>query len=473
MISLSFPLFLPSLLLSLALLAFLFRRFGPVVPGVAGGAITLLGVWLAGEVPANGLKPFIDGLVVVDWQAEVMRHGLSLQLLPHSRPILTLILLLTGAALLLAASVNQGREFPALALLLAAGYSLLLLLTDAPVNPLLIVPAFLALLSALGVFVLQGNRLGDTLGALRSLLPPMVAFPLFILASWHIDSLAINPQDSLAGAEAARLLALGLLLLLAPAPFHSAGPATAESAPPLATALLLLLYQAITLMLVFRSTLLFPVVVASSPLSLWLSVAGLVTAIWGGVAAAGTSHPGRLWGYALLHDWGLILLMLAAPDESKWSLILFLFALRAIGALAGATGLAYIHSATGSLKPAHLRGVGRALPWSTSAYILASLGMAGFPLSAGFAGHWAALQTVALNDWRVAAAVLLASAGVVVGYVRLIRIFYNPDPWGFLPAERLHRTLIAVAAIVAVSGVALAPQLLSGPVDWMLTAFRG
>lgn len=467
------PLFVPGLLLLLALLAYLFRHFGAVVPALAGGAMALLGLWVAGEMPTGGVKPVLDSLLQVDFQAVVMRNDLSLQLLPHTGPILALILFLAAAALLLSASVGQGRHFPSFVLLLTAGYALLLLLTEAPVNPLLIAPGFLALLSGLGVFILQGNRLGKSLGTLRSLLPPVMAFPLFILASWHIDSLAINPQDSLAGTQAAGLLAFGLLLLLAPAPFHNAGPATAENAPPLATALLLLLYQALGLLLVFRSTVLFPAILADSPLGFWLSAAGLLTALWGGIAAAGTSHPGRLWGYALLHDWGLILLMLAAPDGNKWSLIVFLFILRAIGSLAGATGLAYLYAAVGSLTPGPLRGVGRALPWSTSAYILASLGMAGFPLSAGFTGHWAALQTVALNDWRVATVVLLASGGVVVGYVRLIRILYDAQSAGTLPTERTHRALIAVGMILAVSSFALAPQLLSGPVNWLLVSFRG
>ncbi len=473
MSTLPFPLFLPAVLLLLALLAYLFRRMEQVTSAVSGLVVGGLAFWLLGDLPTDGLVRLLGTPVQVDMRAVVMRYDLLFHLMPSAAPILALTLFLTATALLLNASAGQGRSFTPFALLLACGYALLLLLADAPISPELLLPGFLALLAALGVYMLQAGQLGQTHGPLRSLLPPLLAFPLFILASWHIDSLALNPQDSLAGAAAARFLALGLLLLLAPVPFHSAGPAIAENAPPIAVALLSLLYQLAALTLLFHITTLYPFVAELSGQNLWLTAAGLITAVWGGLAAVGCSHPGRLWSYAMLHDWGLILLMLAVPGESSWSLVLFLFALRIISVLAAAAGLAFLRDATGSLNPTPLRGAGRSAPWSTSAYVLGGLGLAGFPLSAGFTGHWAALQTVAANDWRVAAVVLLASGGVVVGFVRMIRILYDPQTPPSIPNERRHRGVIAITAILIVSGVAIAPQLLNGPIAWALMAFRG
>jgi len=470
---LPFPLFLPALLFLLALITYIFRQFEQTVSGLAGVAVGALALWLMGDAPADGLVRLLGPLVQLDMQAEVVRFGVTLHLTPAAVPILVLTLLLSAAALLLNASASQGRSFSPFALVVACGYSLLLLLTKAPVNPLLLAPTFLALLAGLGVYILQAGRLGQTLGALHWLLPPLLAFPLFILASWHLDSLAINPQDSLAGAAAARFLALGLLLLLAPVPFHSAGPAVAESAPPIAVALLLMLYQLAVLTLLLRLTTLYPFVMGISGLNLWLTAAGLLTAVWGGLAAAGSSHPGRLWGYALLHDWGLILLILAAPGESNWPLVIFLFGLRLISVLAGAAGLAYLRQAAGSLQSSSLRGIGRSIPWSTSAYILGSLGLAGFPLSAGFAGHWAALQTIAQTDWRIASIVLLASGGVVIGFVRLVRILYDPQGQPNATSERLLNALVAIGAIFVVSVAALSPQLFDLPIAWVLMAFRG
>lgn len=470
---LPFPLFLPFGLLLLALIAYLFRRMERMVSGLTGLITGILALWLLSDAPTEPMAQILGRLVQVDMRATIVRFDLTFHLTPTAVPFLGLTLLLTAVALLLNGLAGQGRSFPPFALALAWGYSLLLLLTDAPINPLLLTPAFLAVLTALGVYALQAGQLGGTLGPLRSLLPPLIAFPLFILASWHIDSLSINPQDTLAGAAAARFLAVGLLLLLAPVPLHSAGPALAENSPPIAVAFLLLLYQLAGLTLLLRLMALFPFIAENSSLSLWLTGAGLLTAVWGGVAAAGSSHPGRLWGYALLHDWGLILLMLAAPGNSGTALVIFLFGLRILSTLACAVGLANLRAAAGSLRSLGLRGIGRSLPWSTSAYVLGGLGLAGFPLSAGFTGHWAAIQTVAQTDWRVAAIVLVASGGIVVGFVRLIRILYDPRSLPTHSAEPLHNTLVALAAILVVSGAALSPQTFSGFVSWMMMAFHG
>lgn len=468
-----FPLFLPAILLLLTLLAYLFRRIEQATSALAALVVGGLALWLVADIPADGLTHLVGNVLAVDMQAEITRFDLTFTLASTAAPVLALTLSLTAASLLLNAATSQGRSFPPFALLLAGGYSTLLLLTDAPLNPVLLMPGFLALLTALGVYALQAGQLGQTFGPLRSLLPPLLAFPFFILASWHIDSLAINPQDSVAGAAAAQLMALGLLLLLAPVPFHSAGPAVAENAPPIAVALLGLLYQLAVLTLLYRAGALFPFVAELSSQNLWLTSAGLITALWGGLAAMGSSHPGRLWGYAMLHDWGLLLLMLAAPGEISWVLVLLLFGLRVISMLAAATGLAYLRVAAGTLDPSYLRGIGRVAPWSASAYILGGLGLAGFPLSAGFTGHWAALQTVAQTDWRVAGVVLLASGGVVVGYIRLIRILYDPQQTPQAPSERLVNGLIAIIAILLVSAAAVAPQLLDGPINWALMAFHG
>lgn len=470
---LPFPLVLPFGLLLLALIAYLFRRMEQIVSGLTGLFTGALALWLLGDASTESVVQILGRLVQVDMQATIVRFDLTLHLTPTVVPFLGLTLLLTAVALLLNGLAGQGRSFPPFALSLACGYCLLLLLTDAPINPLLLTPALLAVLTALGVYALQAGRLGGTLGPLRSLLPPLIAFPLFILASWHIDSLSINPQDTVAGVAAARFLGVGLLLLLAPVPLHSAGPALAENSPPIAVAFLLLLYQLACLTLLLRLTALFPFIGGNSALSLWLTGAGLLTAVWGGLAAAGASHPGRLWGYALLHDWGLILLMLAAPGNSGSALVIFLFGLRILSTLASALGLANLRQAAGSLQPSPMRGIGRALPWSTSAYILGGLGLAGFPLSAGFTGHWAALQTVAQTDWRVAAVVLIASGGIVVGFVRLIRILYDPRSLPTYRPEPLPNTLVALAAILVVSGAALSPQTFSGFVSWVMMAFHG
>lgn len=408
---------------------------------------------------------------MVDMGAPIERLGFTLRLEAGAIPMLTVMLFLTAAAFAIAASLSQGRSFVPFSLTLVAGYVAVTLLNTGPLAPPLIIPLFLAILAAIGVFVLQAGRLTTPAGPLRSMVPPLLAFPFFLIAPWYIEQIPLNPQDMSAAQAAAQLISLGLVMLLAPVPLHGALPAIAQSAPPVTTALLTLLGQLAALHLLFRTLATFEFVPQQAPLGLWLTWIGLITAVWGGVAALGATHAGRLWGYSALHDWGVILLVLAAPGSRGWSLVLFLFGLRVVSMLTAAAGLAVLEQHTGGLSLARVQGAGGRLPWNSAAFLLGGLGLAGFPLSAGFTGHWAALQIVAESDWRPAAVVLLASAGAIFGYVRLARALFGPLENRFLSREMPLNVLLALFVLLISIGLAVAPQLMDVPIGRALLSF--
>lgn len=459
-------------LLAAALVAFLFRaweRWTALGAALYTGGIAL---WLWWSFPRTSLQVFPVLPLGIDLGGAMRQFDFVLQLRAENLPIVVTALAMASVAFLLAALVYQGDAFVSGVLMILSGYIGLALFQRGPVEPVLLAPLLLALLTALSVFVLQGNRLGQTLGPLRSLLPPILAFPFFLPVAWYIEQVPLNPQDNEPFQIAGWLLTVGLLLLLAPAPLHSGLPSTAESASPVAMVLLTMLYQLTVLWLLYRAISQFSFVVELAPIELWLTIGGMVTAIWGGVAAVGTSHPGRLWGYALLHNWGVILLSLSVPGPQIWSLVLFLFAMRAISAFVAVAGLSQVREAAGRLDlSSHLQGIGSRLPWSSLALLLGGLGLAGFPLSAGFGGHWAALQVIAESDWRMAAVVLLASGGVVFGFVRMARLLFGPLVHESAAQEQKGGIAVSLASIVISVTVALSPQLLDGPITWALAAF--
>ena len=102
------------------------------------------------------------------------------------------------------------------------------------------------------------GRMTHPTGPLRSLIPPVVAFPFFLIAYWYAEQIPLNPQDVEFVRKASQALGLGMVLILAPVPLHGAQPATARYAPPVAAALLLLLYQMALLQLFFRVMALYP-----------------------------------------------------------------------------------------------------------------------------------------------------------------------------------------------------------------------
>ncbi len=188
------------------------------------------------------------------------------------------------------------------------------------------------------------------------------------------------------------------------------------------------------------------------------------------MAAIGATTAGQLWGYAALHDWGLIIVVLATPGVQSWTLVLFLFGLRVVSMFTAAAGLETLDQHLGRLDFASLRGVGSRMPWNSAAFLLGGLGLLGFPLSAGFAGHWSALQQMAALDWRPAAVVLLASGVAVFGFVRIARTMFDPQD-SLAPRERAASITVAIIALAVTITIGVAPQLLNTYVERALAAF--
>ena len=471
MIQLALPSFLFSLFLLAIVSSYILRRWERGVSLINGSVLSLVGV-LLWQYPLDApLISFPFAPVELDLRAGIWQYGFRLQLTQTNEPIVVIVLLLLGTGMLLTAAASQGRVFPPSMLLVGAGYIGIALMVDAPVSPVFLAPTFLAILMTVSVFPLQVGVEREALSPLRAMLPPILATPFVLLAAWNMEQLPLNPQDIRLAAGGAQLLGAGLLILLAPVPLHIAQPQLGESSPPIAMALTILLYQTLVLYLYFLATSSFPLLLNSTALNVWLSSTATITLVWGGVAAAAASHPGRLLGYAMLHDWGLILLLLAGSDEGSLPMVISLFALRILSAMSASAGLSQIRQAAGSLDAEDLHGIGARLPWSTAAFLLGSLGLAGFPLTAGFSGHWSAIQALAEGDWRFAAIVLIASGSVIFGFVRMVGIFFGRLTYPQLPRERPLGVFFSLMAILLVTGMAIAPQLFEGPLAKTLLAF--
>ncbi|MCB0072476.1 MAG: hypothetical protein KDE20_13500 [Caldilineaceae bacterium] len=468
---LSLPLLLIGGLLVLAAVTYLLRTWDRAVALVAAAllGVTALALWFMDlSVPVQTL-PLVGRSVGL--LAPLERLGFAMQLQAATAPVLAACFALTAVAFALAARVSQGHTFVPIALVLLAGYTGVITMVSAPLPPLLMAPLFLVGLSCVSAFILQAGRLQHPAGPLRLIVPPVLAFPLFVLAAWYLDQAPLNPQDTSMQVAAAQLIMLGMVLLLAPVPLHGAQPAAMQSAPPVVAALVLLLYQFTVVNLFFRLQSDYLFLTAYAPLATWFSLAGAATAVWGGIAAAGTNQAGRLWGYAALHDWGLLIMVMGIPGLPTLPLALFLLNLRAISMMTTAAGLSVLEQHAGGLEPRRLQGAGTRLPWNSAAVLLGGLGLAGFPLSAGFTGHWAAIQVIAGVNWRPAVIVLLASGGAIFGYIRLARVLFGPLENRALVRERPLSAFVAVAALLLAVGLAVAPQLLDQPIARALLGF--
>ena len=83
----------------------------------------------------------------------------------------------------------------------------------------------------------------------------------------------------------------------------------------------------------------------------------------------------------------------------------------------------------GSVELEDLRGLGRRMPWTMAAFVIAGLGLIGVPLTAGFISKWyLVLAALEQGRWLLAGLVLLASLIAVVYLWRVVETAYFQDP---------------------------------------------
>ncbi|MGW0735149.1 proton-conducting transporter transmembrane domain-containing protein [Streptomyces sp. NPDC002851] len=83
----------------------------------------------------------------------------------------------------------------------------------------------------------------------------------------------------------------------------------------------------------------------------------------------------------------------------------------------------------GSVRLSALAGLGRRMPWTFAAFVVAGLGLIGVPPSAGFVSKWALVAAmVERGQWLVLAAMLASSLIAVVYVGRIVEVAWFREP---------------------------------------------
>ena len=471
LLQLPFPALLLLAMLSAGGITWLLRRWHRPVAlasaAFAGSMAALL--WLVDFATPVWIMPVINQ--ALDLTAPLARMGYQLQLQSSTIAITALTLGISAIAFFLSARSRQQDAFVPLLWVISAGYVALSLIATATESPALVTPLYLLIINSVAIFALQGRRTLQNGANLRLLLPAMLATPLFLVAAWYVDQLPLNPQDQTFAQVASSLVSIGLLFLLAPFPLHGGRTAPAETAQPVAFTTILLLNDLALLATTARIVNSFDFIRQQIDLPVWLSSLGLLTALFAGLFTIGASHAGRMVALAALYDWGILLLALALPGTQSWTLVISLYTLRVVSIFTAATGLSALEQSAGTLELASLKGAANRLPWNTAAFLLGGLGLLGFPLSAGFSAHWAALLLYSEADWRPVLIVALASGPAIIAFMRAARILFGQLENRTLGREQPLSVMVAVLALAITIGLATAPQLLNTFLTRVLVAF--
>ncbi|HEX9115972.1 MAG TPA: proton-conducting transporter membrane subunit [Anaerolineae bacterium] len=419
--------------------------------GSLGGAVALWKLPLAGYTRLAG-RPVALG-------AAFSLQDLTLAITPAARTLLVFLLAVAAVTFILAWRTHQGRSFYPFGLALVALWA-----TVALIHPLTWAPLAFVLASIVAVFLIQAGRPGDTRGAWRQMLFPSLAAPLFLVAAWYIEQAPLNPDNTTPYRIAGWLLIAGFVLLLQPAPLHVAMPAVARQSPPVVAAFLWIGGQSTTLFLLQRFLVTYPWLATMVDSARWLLWFGVLTAVTGGVLAALQDRLGTFAGYAVVYDYGVLLVAMALSGSVGLSITIWLLLTRTVALLTLAAGAAMLRHHLESDRFAAIKGAASRLPWATSALIMGGFAVAGLPLSAQFASRWALLQLVAGSDTRWVVLLVLGGVGVLAGALRAGMACFGKLTGS--PVEREPMMLGLLAGLLVVTGLVLAlfPQVLAAPV---------
>ena len=182
-----------------------------------------------------------------------------------------------------------------------------------------------------------------------------------------------------------------------------------------------------------------------------LAIAGVVV---GSAVAVFQDHVKRLLAWSSIAQIGYMVLGLGlgtAAGATASILHLFNHALMKVALFLAVGNLVY---RTGSAALASLAGVGRNMPWTMGAFVVAAMSLVGVPLTAGFVSKWYLLRA-ALEEglWPIAVVILISSLLAAIYLWRVIGVAFferaGPDTVQAHAAEAPWTMVAPVVALAA------------------------
>jgi len=451
---------------------YVFRRWGTLSSLLSIGMTLALGITIL-ALPLGQVVEFWGRQIVMGGTVSFLGRELILE--DVDRVAIAFLYLTASGLFLLAWQVSPGT------LLFPVGFGMLSLLSGSLlIRPLIYAVLLVEIAVAASVFALQDEGGRPARGALQYLSVSLLALPGLLVIHWLMDRYALTPDNTALLDVSAVLLAFSFALLMGSVPFQTWLPSVAGDSDPLASAFLFTVNHAAVwfLLLAFLET--YPELIAGARFAPYASAAGMAMVLAGGVLAASQRRLGRLMGYGAVIDNGAALIAFGMASERGLALVLLGLLVRPFGMALTAMGLSGLGAACGhDVRVETVRGLGRRFPWSTLAFAVGALSIAGLPASAGFAARWALYRLLGPSDLVSVLAMVGGSLGLMVGVWRALSALLaeaeaeaSTELVDDAPAEhdRWPRGLVVGLAVVASVVVGLSPHLL-GPIAARLAGF--
>lgn len=349
---------------------------------------------------------------------------------------------------------------------IALGTGMSAILTAATlVQPFYYGVIFLLIAMILGVGMLASGSHYVGVGMIRFLVFQTFGMPILLLIGWMMSSLEINPAETTQLFTVRLLSSIGFGLILAIFPFHSWFGMIAEESHPLLLSFILFIIpfaaNIFTILFIRQSAWLNG--------SLWIiaffRLSGFFMTLIGGLEAAFHQHLGKLTGYAMMVEIGIIQLVISlgfvATESGSFLAVLFplLFGIMiSLGLLGLSLSILQGNSHTMDLKT--IVGAGTLFPYSSIAIFVALLNLAGFPVTGGFPPHLIIWQNLFLNFPLGGFGSIVGSLGILIGSVRalsvLMRAYEKNDRTG---NENSYQKILLGIGILGLLIIGILPQI--------------
>lgn len=387
-------------------LIYLIRRWE--VGTYLASLIAVLTAWLAWNLPPTNPMRLLGRSFVLD---------------PLTQQCMALLFALSAALFLADRRLARNWYFSPLALVVLGLFAVAGMARHLGVVALALVLAAIA-----SVPIIQGDRVGSTRATWRFLVMMTLALPFLLLASWQMDAYRENSEANLAYAgQALVLLLAGVSIWLAVTPLHGWLSAVGAEASPVASAFVLTGFPLAALIVLIHVLTETSWLTWSPLIGHWLLLAGLLTALTGGLLAVVQRSLRPMFGYAALFDLGCLLIALAIRGPNSDLAFYSGLAVRALGLSLSGVSIAAIQTSVGEDGFGDLAGTARRLPLATTALLAGGLTLAGLPLSAGFPTRWSLLRDLTANDPRLGWLVVAGSLGVALAHLRALRAMLAPS----------------------------------------------
>lgn len=225
---------------------------------------------------------------------------------------------------------------------------------------------------------------------------------------------------------------VGVCLKLALFPLHLWLPNAYTYAPSIVSAFLAATATKVAIYLLIRFT--YSVFgpslsFAAIPLQTIFMALGLVGIFVASITAIYQTNVKKLFAYSSIAHIGYMILGFSTGTVAGLTATLLHVFNHALMKSALFLALAAVMLRIGSVQLSSMQGLGRQMPWTMSAIVLAGLSLIGVPLTVGFVSKWYLLVAIIeQGNWVVAGLILIGSLLAVIYVWRIVEVAYFKEP---------------------------------------------